>query len=135
MASALNKNVPGGPVILLLIIIVPIIWLFATQRRKAPEAPPAVVIDLDRQGVIGTWFDDLGSKDYLDSTLTIKREGSAYFLERKNADGSGGRYTLLRTGNVLTKVGDKFGAKYIVNGDKLELHDKDGFIRSATLSR
>ncbi|GMU48777.1 MAG: hypothetical protein AMXMBFR31_10030 [Candidatus Desulfobacillus denitrificans] len=79
----------------------------------------------------GTWYDDLGSPSYGDATLTIEKEGDRYFLSRRNGDGSGGRYQVERKGTVYTKIGDKFGAKYIVTEKGLEIHDKAGYIRTA----
>lgn len=80
---------------------------------------------------IGTWYDDLGSPSYGNATLTIEKEGDRYFLSRRNGDGSGGRYRVERKGTVYTKIGDKFGAKYIVTEKGLEIHDKAGYIRTA----
>ena len=81
--------------------------------------------------VIGKWYDDLGSPDFADATFTIEQEGESYFLGRRNGDGSGGRYKLTKSGNTYLKVGDKFGAKYVVTDRGLELHDREGYIRTA----
>jgi hypothetical protein len=80
---------------------------------------------------VGSWYDDLGSPAYGDATLTIEKEGEKYFVSRRNGDGSGSRYRLERKGTEYIKVGDRFGAKYVVTGKGLEIHDKAGYIRTA----
>jgi hypothetical protein len=80
---------------------------------------------------IGTWYDDLGSPEYGDSTLTIEKDNDKFFIARKNGDGSGSRYRLEKSGNIYAKVGDRFGAKYIITNGGLEIHDKAGYIRTA----
>lgn len=86
----------------------------------------------DPAKVIGSWYDDLGSPKFGDATLVIEQAAdSRYFLVRRNGDGSGGRFLLERRGAEFIKVGDRFGAKYVIKGDNLDLHDKQGFIRSA----
>jgi hypothetical protein len=85
----------------------------------------------ERVAVVGKWYDDLGSPKFLDSTLTIEEENGRYFFNRRNGDGSGGRFKLEKAGNAYTKVGDKFGAKYLVMPEGLELHDRAGYIRTA----
>ncbi|EME5358421.1 hypothetical protein IPC699_05320 [Pseudomonas aeruginosa] len=81
-------------------------------------------------GVVGVWYDDLGSKDFMDATMTILVKDDQYYLDRRNGDGSGGRYRT-REGISFIKNGDKFGARYVVTRAGLELHDKQGFIRMA----
>lgn len=80
---------------------------------------------------IGTWYDDLGSPSYGDSTLIIENDNNTFFIVRRNGDGSGGRYRLEKSGNAYTVVGNRFGAKYIVTDEGLEIHDKAGYIRTA----
>jgi hypothetical protein len=80
---------------------------------------------------VGTWYDDLGSPEYGDSTLIIEGNNGKYFIIRKNGDGSGSRYGLEKKGNVYIKSGDRFGAKYIVTKNGLEIHDEAGYIRTA----
>jgi len=81
--------------------------------------------------IVGKWYDDLGSPDFADATMIIEQEGEQYFLNRRNGDGSGGRYKLKKAGNSYSKIGDKFGAKYVVTNKGLEIHDRGGYIRTA----
>lgn len=129
-----SRNVPGGPLILLALIVVPIVWLFATQTKTSDAVKQSQDVALATQtanGVVGAWYDDLGSKDFMDASMTIVVEDGQYYLDRKNGDGSSGRYRLTRDGNAFIKNGDKFGARYVVTRAGLELHDKQGFIRMA----
>lgn len=96
------------------------------QRRNVESKSKVVVI--------GIWYDDLGSPDYLDATLSIYIKNNSYFLGRVNGDKSKGSYRLQLLGDKYVK-NDKFGAYYkIVRGD-LHIYDKNGFIRIARLVR
>lgn len=92
-------------------------------------------IDEGAQGkpdsVIGEWYDDVGSPDYMDSTLIISKKGQDYFLTRINGDASKGVYELNKKGNKYNKVNDKFGAYYVLDDNGLSIYDKDGYIRTA----
>lgn len=81
--------------------------------------------------IVGVWYEDIGSSAYGDATLTIEKEGGKYFVSRRNGDGSGSRYRVERKGAEYIKVGDRFGAKYVVTAKGLEIHDKAGYIRTA----
>lgn len=82
---------------------------------------------------VGKWLDDLGSPTYLDAQLTIVKDNGRYFLERLNGDGSGGRYRLEKQKGkeAYIKIGDKFGALYVITPRGLEIFDKQGYIRTA----
>ncbi|ASI57183.1 hypothetical protein G3W18_24470 [Klebsiella pneumoniae] len=81
------------------------------------------------------WYDDVGSTDYLNATLTIYQEGERFYLKRVNGDGSGGEYQLTRKGQKFIKNNDKFGAFYLIRNNKLEIYDNNGFIRDADIKR
>ncbi|SER20923.1 MULTISPECIES: hypothetical protein [Pseudomonas] len=83
--------------------------------------------------IIGKWLDDLGSPNYLDAQFKIVKDDGKYFLERRNGDGSGGRYRLEKEKDdeAYIKVGDQFGAVYVVTPEGLEIYDRDGYIRTA----
>lgn len=81
--------------------------------------------------IVGIWYDDLGSPAYGDATLAIERDSEKYFLSRRNGDGSGSRYRVEKNGAAFTKIGDRFGAKFVVTAKGLEIHDKAGYIRTA----
>lgn len=49
------------------------------------------------------------------SSDKLSRNATGTFLSRRNCDSSSGRYRVERKSTVYTKIGDKFGAKYIVN--------------------
>ncbi|WP_130414321.1 hypothetical protein [Fluviicoccus keumensis] len=89
----------------------------------------------NKHSTVGIWYDDLGSPQYGDSTLVIEKEGEKYFVLRRNGDGSGSRYRLKRIGSEYSKVGDRFGAKYVITAKGLEIHDKAGYIRTAKPKR
>lgn len=80
---------------------------------------------------LGAWYDDLGSPDYGDSTLILESDSGKFFVIRRNGDGSGSRYRVNKSGNSYLKVGDRFGAKYVITEKGLEIHDKAGYIRTA----
>jgi beta-xylosidase len=85
----------------------------------------------NRSTIVGSWYDDLRSPNYADATLILEKDGEKYFINRRNGDGSGSRYRVSKNGNAYTKDGDKFGAKYLVTSKGLEIHDKNGYIRTA----
>lgn len=80
----------------------------------------------------GTWYDDVGSPDYLDAYLTIsKASDGRYTLKRVNGDNSLGYFSLEKQGNVFYVNNNKFGSFYVVRKNGLEIHDKRGYIRTA----
>lgn len=85
------------------------------------------------ESTVGRWLDDLGSPEYMDAHFTIVKDSGKYFLERRNGDGSGGRYRLEKQKGkeAYVKVGDKFGAVYVVTPNGLEIFDSAGYIRTA----
>lgn len=89
------------------------------------------VLAQSSSAVVGVWYDDIGSPTYGDATLTIEKDGDRYFISRRNGDGSGSRYRVERKGAEYTRVGDQFGAKYVVTAKGIEIHDKAGYIRTA----
>ncbi|WGO98120.1 hypothetical protein QFX18_19115 [Saccharophagus degradans] len=89
------------------------------------------LVQANKNGIVGTWYDDLGSPNYLDATFTIMQRGDSYTLYRRNGDGSSGSFYLRRDGNKFIKVGDKFGAYYVVSRSGLDIFDSKGFIRKA----
>ncbi|NWA28588.1 hypothetical protein HX882_26645 [Pseudomonas gingeri] len=89
------------------------------------------VVALAAESTVGKWYDDLGSPAFGNAVFTILNDSGTYYLVRRNGDGSSGRYRLEKTGKTYVKIGDKFGAKYLVTSQGLELHDRQGYIRTA----
>ncbi|WGO98719.1 hypothetical protein QFX18_01415 [Saccharophagus degradans] len=85
----------------------------------------------DATKIIGEWYDDVGSPDFLDATFTIFKRSDKYLLHRKNGDGSAGTYLLGLDGKKFVKINDKHGAYYVIEGTKLHIFDSRGFVRSA----
>lgn len=86
---------------------------------------------VEKISVLGTWYDDVDSPNYLNSTLTIFSNLKGTYLKRLNGDGSTGTYQLDKQGNKYIKTNDTHGAYYIIKGNSLEIYDKVGFIRAA----
>lgn len=135
--SALSKNVPGGTWILLAILVLPIVWLFATQEtdtQKRENAEAAFFASIPTTGTVGRWYDDVGSKKYGDATITITVENGRYVAKRVSGDGSKTDLPLVRSKaqiNIFDVPNDKLGARYIVTPEGLEIHDFKGHIRTA----
>lgn len=89
-------------------------------------------INLEVDGVIGKWYEDNQSPDWLDVTYTISRVNGTYYIHRLNGDGSTGRYKLTRDGKYLRRVNNKFGAYYGFSGKDLVVYDKLGKIGEAS---
>lgn len=98
--------------------------------KKSPDSQPQ---SGSVRKVTGVWYDDVGSPDYLNATLTINQEGERFYLKRVSGDGSSGEYPLTRQGQKYIKINDKFGAFYIIKNNKLEIYDNKGFIRDAAI--
>ncbi|MBX8508917.1 hypothetical protein K5D34_04315 [Pseudomonas cichorii] len=82
---------------------------------------------VDQEGVVGIWFDQIGEAE-----TTIEHHGSSYRLKRVNSDGSVGDYQLRREGIWLHRD-DSFRTRYQIIGDRLDIFDSQGFIRSMEL--
>ncbi|MBA0216225.1 hypothetical protein H4F33_16300 [Pectobacterium brasiliense] len=95
------------------------------------QIPESVSDKTDKDVVIGSWYDDVGSPEFLDATFTITRTSRGYFLKRLNGDGSSGTYQLTKLDNKYKKNNDKFGSYYVIDGNGLKIYDKDGYIRTA----
>lgn len=98
---------------------------------KSMQIPESVSDKSDKDVVIGSWYDDVGSPEFLDATFTITRTSQGYFLKRLNGDGSSGTYLLTKLDNKYKKNNDKFGSYYVIDGNGLKIYDKDGYIRTA----
>lgn len=135
--TQMKKNVPGGTWILLAILVVPIVWLFATQQtddQKRKAAQLKFVAQIPQVGTVGRWHDDLGSASYGDAFITITAENGRYLATRVSGDGSRTTLALTRQGeqgNSFLVDNDKFGARYVITPAGLELHDSKGYIRTA----
>lgn len=81
--------------------------------------------------LIGRWYDDVGSPDYLDAKISINKKGSKYFYHRTNGDGSQGSFLLIRSGSIYKRADGKFGSVYVVTPKGLEMYDTSGYIRTA----
>lgn len=87
--------------------------------------------DSSQETILGSWYDDVGSPEYMDCTFTIFKNKKGLFLKRANGDGSSGTYPLKKEHGKYIKINDKFGAYYIIKDNNLDIYDKEGFIRSA----
>ncbi|MEE4677651.1 hypothetical protein V2K57_25435 [Pseudomonas alliivorans] len=97
--------------------------LLASGTAPADEQPNRI----DRNGVVGIWFDEIGEAE-----TRIDHNDSSYRLKRMNSDGSVGDYRLRRDGIWLHRD-DNFNTRYQIIGDRLDLFDSQGFIRSMEL--
>lgn len=105
-------------------------FLIALALGKCTQgADDKAVNRIDQVGVIGVWYDDVG-----EATTQIERDVSGYRLKRTNGDGSTGEMAMRRDGGWLY-LDDKFGTKYQVIGDRLELFDSQGFVRAMELAK
>jgi sensor histidine kinase YesM len=98
---------------------------------KSMQLPESVSDKSDKDVVIGSWYDDVGSPEFLDATFTITKTSQGYFLKRLNGDGSSGTYKITKLDNKYKKNNDKFGSYYIIDTEGLKIYDKDGYIRTA----
>ena len=138
--SVLNKNIPGGTILLLAILVGPIVWLLATQdtdkekREKREKEQVVFVAQIPKSGTLGRWYDDIGSKSYGDSTITILTADGRYLAQRVSGDGSKTKMQLSPEDGstyVFTVDKDKFGARYVITRGGLKIHDRTGYIRTA----
>ena len=79
---------------------------------------------IDKQGILGSWIDKAGY-----ATTTIERNGDNYKLIWIAAGGYRTESPLTRRGDRLMKKGP-FGISYEINGDRLDIYDNTGFVRS-----
>jgi hypothetical protein len=82
------------------------------------------------KNVVGQWKDDKYS-EALNAEYDIFQADGVYYLHRSNSDGSEGSYPLKKVGNKYIKLGDKFGAYYVVSPEGLKIYDQMGHIRTA----
>ena len=68
---------------------------------------------------------------YFHGCHSHNQENEKTFLVRNNGDGSQGTYELTQSGNTYVKVGDKFGAYYVLESDGLHIYELQGYIRTA----
>lgn len=135
--SVLNKNIPGGTILLLAILVGPIVWLLATQdtdEEKSEKEQAAFVAQIPKSGTLGRWYDDIGSKSYGDSTITILTADGRYLAQRVSGDGSKTKMQISPEDGstyAFTVDKDKFGARYVITPGGLEIHDRTGYIRTA----
>lgn len=108
-----------GVVFLMLIVIAGIEFFKSDDSEEIKR--------IDKEGVLGVWYDEVG-----DAETKIEKIGYEYKLKRVNGDGSSGEYQLTRDGNWLKK-NDRFGTKYQIIGDRLDVFDDNGFIKSLDL--
>ncbi|MDH0747422.1 hypothetical protein N5D61_13825 [Pseudomonas sp. GD03842] len=78
--SVLKKDIPGGTLILLAMVIIPIVWLFTTHETddvKRDKALAGFIAQIPKAGTLGRWHDDLGSKSYGDATIQFQPKTGA----------------------------------------------------------
>ncbi|SDU81140.1 hypothetical protein [Pseudomonas sihuiensis] len=90
-------------------------YAFSAQKR------------IDKQGVLGSWFDKAGG-----ATTTIERHGDNYKLIWIASGGYRAEFPLSRRGDRLMK-NDPLGISYEISGDRLDIYDNTGFVRSVEL--
>lgn len=98
---------------------------------KSIKIPEQVSDKSDKDIVIGSWYDDVGSPEFMDATFTITKTSQGYFLKILNGDGSSGSYKLTKLDNKYKTNNDKFGSYYVIDAEGLKIYDKDGYIRTA----
>ncbi len=118
--SSQAKPIGFFGVIILVLAVIAAIEFFKSDDKD-------VVKRIDNEGVVGVWYDEVG-----DAETRIEKNGYAYRLKRVNGDGSKGDYPLTRDGDWLKK-NDSFGTHYQIVGDRLDIFDNSGFIRSIEL--
>lgn len=135
--SLFKKSIPGGTMILGALLVGPIVWIFATQDSgddKRIKAKAAFNAQVPREGRLGQWYDDLGSKSYADSTITIRSTGGRYSALRESGDGSRSELKLSKEegpGHSFRIVGERHGGRYVISPSGLEIYDQSGYIRTA----
>ncbi|MEE4733617.1 hypothetical protein [Pseudomonas syringae] len=97
--------------------------LLAGSMASGVEQPKRI----DQNGVVGIWFDEIGEAE-----TSIEHNESSYRLKRVNSDGSVGDYRLRREGMWLHRD-DNLKTRYQIIGDRLDVFDNQGFIRSMEL--
>lgn len=83
---------------------------------------------IDKQGILGEWIDKAGN-----ATTGIERHGDDYKLIWIAAGGYRTESPLTRRGDRLMKKGP-LGISYEINGDRLDIYDNTGFVRSIGLA-
>lgn len=83
---------------------------------------------IDKQGIIGIWNDKAGL-----SITTIECIGDVYKLIWVANGGYYAEFPLFRHGDWL-KNNDPLGIKYQIIGDRLDVFDNTGFVRSIELT-
>lgn len=71
---------------------------------KSMQISESVSDKNNKDVVIGSWYDDVGSPEFLDATFTLTRTTQRYFLKRLNGDGSSGTYQLTKLDNKYKKI-------------------------------
>lgn len=105
-----------------------VLMIFIGIKQCASDDKPDNQLFDKGLGVIGLWHDSMGNAE-----IVIERIGmSEYRLRRTNSDGSKGDYRLDRATDSWLLKNDKLGTKYRLDGTTLEVHDKDGHIRTLT---
>lgn len=83
---------------------------------------------IDKQGIVGSWVDKAGG-----ATTTIERHGDNYKLIWIASGGYRAEFPIFRRGDRLMKK-DPLGISYQINGDRLDIYDNTGFVRSIELA-
>jgi hypothetical protein len=82
---------------------------------------------IDKQGIVGSWADKAGS-----ATTIIERHGDDYKLVWIASGEYRAEFQLFRRGDWLMKK-DPLGVAYQISGDRLDIYDNMGFVRSIEL--
>lgn len=90
-------------------------YAFSAQKR------------IDKQGIIGIWNDKAGL-----STMTIERTRNNYKMIWVSSGGFRAESPLFRDGIWLKKK-SPLGVAYQIHGDRLDIYDNTGFVRSVDL--
>lgn len=103
----------------------------ALCMKDSLHGKPLAKKETNTSKIIGSWYSDVGSPSFMDTTYTISNEDNQYYIKRKNGDGSEGKYRAKKHKNKYIKLNDKHGAYYVVTDDGLKIYDKAGYIRTA----
>lgn len=82
---------------------------------------------IDKQGILGSWIDKAGY-----ATTTIEHNGDIYKMTWITNGGYHAEFPLFRRGDWLMKK-DPLDISYQINGDRLDIYDNTGFVRSIEL--